>query len=501
MLNGKAPKIVISALQEMTPEWRDHAIACVYALLMPHEKRKRLGAYFTPPHLVSHLLGRLGGLGMDLAQATFHDPAAGGAAFIVPLARWMTGKWRAEGVRRSAALKRLAARLTGTEIDPSLAKLANVLIRAMLVREHGFPAHMVEGLVLVRTGDSLAAKRTPAITNHEIGNPPYRRLSAAEHGAASRHFADIASGRMNLYAMFVRAGLGNIPVGGTLSYIVPVSFLSGPEFRAFRIRVLQIADVEVLDLVEARESVFLDALQDACFIVLRKRDIGDISAAKATSTGVFHSDGSLSCQRNISLPADGSPWPLPGEPVTDGLTLAELGYKPKSGYLVPHRQKKLLHSQAGADRLPLLWAKSITKEGVLDHQRGAAAKGYGWVDVSNQTGVISESCVVVQRTSSRGQRKRLYAAPVSEAFIRQHGGFVAENHIIVLVPNRPDAVSPQYLSDILNSLAVNDSVNRSCGSASIPIAIITSIRLPVVHVNISTKAVADSNLTPANLSI
>lgn len=477
MLDG-APPSVAAALEVMTPEWRDHAVACVYALLMPHEARKRLGAYFTPPHLVHHLLGRIGGLGVVLAHARFHDPAAGGAAFIVPLARRLTALWLAGGARRETVVKRLAERLAGTEIDPSLAALANELIRRMLVREHGVLPGLAKALSLIRTGDSLADDRDILAGSHEIGNPPYRRLSADEHAAAACRFKDIASGRMNLYAMFVRAGLDNVPVGGTVSHVVPASFLSGPEFRAFRKRVVQLADVEVLDLIEARESVFLDVLQDACFLILRKRDPGREAGARGTSTGVFRSDGTLASKRDIVLPTDGSPWPLPGDSALEGVTLAELGYRAGVGYLVAGRQNHLLHLQPGPGRFPLVWAKAITGEGTLDHARGAKSKGVGWAAPPSSAGVIREACVVVQRTSSRGQRKRVNAAPVTDEFLRQHGGFVAENHVLVLTRTRADAPSPERLANLLNSPAVNDAVGRACGSASIPVAVLSAVLLP-----------------------
>ena len=487
MLDAPPPPVA-AALETMTPEWRDHAVACVYALLMPHATRKRMGAYFTPPHLVDHLLDRLSSLGVVLALERFHDPAAGGAAFIVPLARRLTQTWLAAGSKREAVVGRLSERLSGTEIDSSLAALANELIRRMLRREFGFSAKMTEGLSLIRTGDSLADDRLIVPHRHEIGNPPYRRLSADEHCAATVRFKDIASGRMNLYTMFVRCGLDNVPVGGTVSHVVPASFLSGPEFRAFRQRVQQLADIEVLDLVEARESVFLDALQDACFLILRKKELGDsVSSETPTSTGVFCSDGSAAFKRDIVLPVDGSPWPLPGEPTLDGVTLVELGYRVGVGYLVAGRQSHLLHSKPGPSRYPLVWAKAIAGDGTLDHAKGAKHKGHGWAAPPNGAGVVREACVVLQRTSSRAQRRRVCAATVTSEFIREHGGFVAENHVLVLTRTRADAPSPEHLVDLLNSPAVNDAVARASGSVSISATLLSSIQLPFAKAKWAAK--------------
>jgi adenine-specific DNA-methyltransferase len=62
-----------------------------------------------------------------------------------------------------------------------------------------------------------------------------------------------------------------VPTGGLVGYVIPASFLGGPEFSSFRKRVLQLAEVLVVDLIEKRSDVFLDAIQDACFVILRRR--------------------------------------------------------------------------------------------------------------------------------------------------------------------------------------------------------------------------------------
>lgn len=78
LIEGKGPEAVQQALAKLSSEWADHAIANVYAILMPHSRRKTLGAYFTPPHLVNHLLRRMTDLGLDIAHHRIRDPAAGG---------------------------------------------------------------------------------------------------------------------------------------------------------------------------------------------------------------------------------------------------------------------------------------------------------------------------------------------------------------------------------------------------------------------------------------
>jgi adenine-specific DNA-methyltransferase len=91
--------------------------------------------------------------------------------------------------------------------------------------------------------------------------------------------------------------------------------------------------------------------------------------------------------------------------------------------------------------------------------------------------VVRTACIAVQRTSSRGQKRRLNAASISKAFIRKHGGVIAENHVILLVANSPDAASPESLAEALNKAAASAALDRVCGSASISVRLLDTIKL------------------------
>src|SRR5260370_22869794 len=66
-------------------EWREHAAAVVAAIQLKAGQRERLGAYFTPPHLASHVLIRLTGLGYHPTRHTTIPPAPGGAPVLAQL--------------------------------------------------------------------------------------------------------------------------------------------------------------------------------------------------------------------------------------------------------------------------------------------------------------------------------------------------------------------------------------------------------------------------------
>ena len=480
LIAGEGPAAVVEALRKLSPAWKDHAIASVYAVLMPGERRKRLGAYFTPPHLVDHLLGRLQDLGLDLATHRLRDPAAGGAAFLVPLARHKVSVWRASGVADDVIVSDLAAQLRGCEIDADLASLANALLRRMLVEEFGIAEALVASLTIVATGDSLAAPVGAATEiDHEIGNPPYLRLPRTIETARQDEFLDISNGRLNLYAMFLRRALDHVPARGLIGYVVPASFLGGPEFKTFRATVASLAEVLVIDLIEKRSDVFLDATQDACFVVLRRRQRPLATSAESkASSGLLKSDGAFKALGDAIIGTGGAPWRLPGKELDQSATLGDWGYRGSIGYLVANRQPERLHTEAGSGRYPLVWAKAISPEGKFDFDRALEHKESGWVDAPEAAPyIVRTGCVAIQRTSSRGQKRRITAAPIPAAFVEEHGGIIAENHVILLVPTTPLAASVDALAAALNSTHASEQLDRVCGSASISVRLLETLQL------------------------
>ncbi|WP_160297779.1 Eco57I restriction-modification methylase domain-containing protein [Devosia chinhatensis] len=461
--------------------WVDYAAASVYAALMGKERRKRLGAYFTPPGLVRYLLGRAADFGVDIASERIRDPAAGGAAFIVPIAREMVKRWRDAGKSDREVIALLSSHLMGREIDPDLAKLANALLHRCLTVEYGMSPDLAASLELIATGDSLAAGVDDK-ADHEIGNPPFLRLAAKDAPPEASRFDDIVAGRLNLYSVFVRRGLAALPPGGILAYIIPASFIGGPEFRRFRLRIRQLAEVMAVDMIEGRQTVFTDVVQDTCVLVLRRRgsDIDTVEADTALSNYVSGA-GQVLSEGAISLPPGDGPWVLPGQAENLPSTLSEWGYTPRIGYLVANRQQDRIHEGPAPGRVPLIWAKAIGQDGTFDFGRGALFRKHGWVDVLPDASYLIETgCVAIQRTSARNQKRRITAAEIPEDFVSRHGGIVAENHVILLVPNRDDPVPAKLLAAALNTTAVGKQLDRMCGSASIPARLLSVLPMPPV---------------------
>jgi adenine-specific DNA-methyltransferase len=235
-------------------------------------------------------------------------------------------------------------------------------------------------------------------------------------------------------------------------------------------------------MIEGRSSVFMDVVQDTCVLLLRKRaaELARVGEAEAASNRVG-GDGALHATGVVALPAGDGPWVLPGASRDLPSSLAEWGYAARIGYLVANRQADRLHKKRSAGRVPLIWAKAIGQDGTFDFVRGAQFREFSWVDAPADAPYIARSaCVAVQRTSARGQKRRITAAEIPASFIQKYGGVVAENHVILLLPTRPDAAPASALAEALNLPQVGEQLDRVCGSASIPARLLEQVPLPPV---------------------
>src|SRR5258708_6925467 len=100
VIEGCALDLKTRAFFAGLPEEEKHYwISSLYALLMPAARRRRLAAYFTPPHLAKYAIDVLTAAGIQPGKDRILDPASGGAAFLVPLAVRIAGRAQHRGGR------------------------------------------------------------------------------------------------------------------------------------------------------------------------------------------------------------------------------------------------------------------------------------------------------------------------------------------------------------------------------------------------------------------
>jgi adenine-specific DNA-methyltransferase len=163
--------------------------------------------------------------------------------------------------------------------------------------------------------------------------------------------------------------------------------------------------------------------------------------------------------------------------------LADYGYRVATGQLVWNRHKSQFRDEPGKDRYPVLWAECIQPDGTFEfraenrNHRPFIRVGEGQEFLVNQ-----EPCVLVQRTTSREQARRLIAAAIPNSFVIGHPGYVVENHVNMLLPTqlRP-AVSLSLLARLLNSATVDQAFRCISGSVAVSAYELESLPLPDIQ--------------------
>jgi len=458
-----------------------HQVTSLYAALLPEHYRGKAGAFYTPPCLAVRLLDQAEEAGLDWTTAKVMDPAAGGGVFLAHAATRMLTTLA--DYEPKLAIRQLKSRLQGLELDPHAAALAQVSLEVVLsdtikAAGEGAPS-------FVRVCDTL---EEPAIAAFDlvVGNPPYGRVTLTEE--ARKRYARSLYGHANMYGVFTDLALRWAKRGGLIAYLTPTSFLAGQYYSALRGLLAKEAPPVAIDFVHARKGVFEDVLQETLLAVYRK---GDPAARAQIHYLTVTSDLAAQVKRNgtIGLPRPATrPWLAPRSPEHSRLIakvetmphrLADWGYTVSTGPLVWNRYKGQMRQCAGKSAHPLVWAESVTADGHFNYRADRRNHApYFKVNPGDAWLVVDEPCVLVQRTTSKEQARRLIAAEMPAAFIKKYGGVVVENHLnMVRAAGRDPKVSPRVVAALLNS-GVADEVFR-CMSGSVAVSAFELEALPL----------------------
>jgi adenine-specific DNA-methyltransferase len=458
-----------------------HQITSLYAALLPEQYRGKAGAFYTPPCLAARLLDQADEAGLDWTTAKVLDPAAGGGVFLAHAATRMLAALGECEPR--LAIRQLKNRLQGLELDPHAAALAQVSLEVVLAdiikaAGEGAPS-------FVRVCDTLE-QPAKATFDLVVGNPPYGRVTLTDE--ARRRYARGLYGHANMYGVFTDVALRWTKRGGLIAYLTPTSFLAGQYYSALRGLLAKEAPPVAIDFVHARKGVFEDVLQETLLAVYRK---GGSPLRAQIHYLTVTSELGADVKRNgtVGLPHPPSrPWLAPRSPEHSGLIsrveamphrLADWGYTVSTGPLVWNRYKDQMRQHAGAGVHPLVWAEAVTADGRFvyraDKRNHApyfkVGRGDAWL-------VVKDPCVLVQRTTSKEQARRLIAAEMPAAFLETHGGVIVENHLNMVRAIGPGPkVSPGVVAALLNS-GVADEVFR-CMSGSVAVSAFELEALPL----------------------
>lgn len=485
--------ISVQPLQEAA-----YYLSCVYAVLCDPADRRELAMYFTPPSLARHIIESAAQAAGSLSHLRFMDPACGGAAFLLPTVMTLRDTLRARGASAHDIVRAINRQILGIEKDGTLAELSRQFIRLALADEL-----VASGLALgpiIKVGDALhlfAQHQLPRV-NILLCNPPYRKIGASELIWYRKRFPEMISGQPNLYTMFMRVAADIVIPGGLMALLTPTSYFSGPTYEPIRRRLGRRCALLRIDLIHERDNFFLGVEHDVGALLARSR----LSSPVRQTPEVFAWDehNGWSTLGPISVPKDGRPWHLPRDASTARAlitsrtatgSLTQYGYKARVGVYVWNRDERRPRKARphGRDRdraVPVIWATQIGQDGIFRHIcKSAKEKRARFILLrpNDRRGVVEQDAVVLQRTSSRAQSRRLVAAALPRGFAQKYRGFVAENHVIILEPtvSRP-LISQRTLVRLLNSAFMRDLYSTTTGTTAVTISGLHSLPLPDANV-------------------
>lgn len=458
-------------------------VGSIYTVMLPDALRSSLGAFYTPPPLVSRLLDLAEQAGFDFAMGSAIDPACGGGAFLAPVALRMVAAAEKTGAAPAWILGQLSKRLRGAEIDPFAAWMTRVLLDAAVI-----PLCMAAGRRLadvVTVGDSL---RQDIGTGYDlvVGNPPYGRVTL--DGDMRAAYARSLYGHANLYGLFTDLALQLAKPDGVVAYLTPTSFLGGQYFKELRRLLSTEARPAAFDLVADRDGVFDDVLQETLLTTYRK---GVKQATASVSLVVPKGLNAADVQPlgRVALGDSGDPWLLPrtaqdaafmAQMAQMPTRLATLGYAVSTGPLVWNRHKDQLRAKKEKGALPIIWAESVTPDGFAFTADRRGHVPYIMLKGKQAHLVDLHASVLVQRTTSKEQARRLIAALMPACFVEKAGGAVVENHLnrIAAIAGPPPKVEPATIAAVLNTEAVDRAFRCISGSVAVSAYELNAIPLP-----------------------
>ncbi|MGU5760660.1 HsdM family class I SAM-dependent methyltransferase [Aeromonas hydrophila] len=467
-----------------------------YAQLLGDERRKHQAMFFTPPSLTRRMLDDLSTHGVDFATRSFCDPACGGAAFLAPIAMRMRDLLRQQGVSAAQTVSHIQERILGFEQDAALCELSKHFLLMALHKEvitAGFSPKF-----RVYQGDSLLQ------TTHLWGkldvvvcNPPFRKMRSIEVDQYFNEFETVIQGQPNLYALFISLCIRLLAPGGICALVTPTSFLSGQNFSKLRSYMMAQTKLLGIGMVGDRLGVFMDVQQETALTFARRENNGHGPSTEA-KVSLVSKDGSYIDVGQCILPNMGAAWPIPRlesdipllkSAAKSQAGLVDYGYVPRIGAFVWNRDTRTTYTSAKAAAaahddviVPLLWSSDISPNGVLrfngtpKNNKECCFVNMGEKD---HRSIISRPSVLLQRVTSNEQPRRLVAAVVPTKFIDVYGGFVGENHTVILEQIAPEpALTPTQLVQLLGTPTVDRYFRCISGATNVSIFELSQLRLP-----------------------
>ncbi|MBS0343444.1 MAG: N-6 DNA methylase [Proteobacteria bacterium] len=467
-----------------------------YAMLADENYRKRLAMYFTPASLTEGLLNDIAEQGVDFGRQSFMDPACGGAAFLAPIALRMRAALAARGFTALQTLKHIEKHLHGCDLDKTLCELSKHFL-CMALHSETQKTGYVPTFKVYPANSLTHLTASFGTVDVVVCNPPYRKMTPGELEPLRDGYSDVIEAQPNLYCLFIALCVRLLRIGGRAALVTPTSFLSGQYFGRLRRFLIGNTDVEHIGMVSDRQGVFIDVEQETAMTVLRRCAEADRTQVRA-NVSVVSGSGQYASVGVCTLPNSGAVWPIPRSVEDVALLraaaksrfrLSDYGYRVRIGAYVWNRDNRpKFESLEDARRvkaqtaMPLMWSRDIVPGSIVRLEDTSVFDGeHRFVDLGDKahSSVVKLPCVVMQRVTSNDQPRRLVAAAVSPGVFDTYGGFVGENHVVIIeaISSKP-SLPPTKLAKLLSAHAVDRYFRCISGATNVSAFELNHLVLP-----------------------
>lgn len=473
-----------------------YCLSTVYALLRGDSYRKSLAMFFTPPPLTERLLCDLEMHGVQFDKNNFFDPACGGAAFLAPIAIRMKALLKSQGASSKEILKHIEEKLSGADLDVTLCALSRQFLKMALCEEIRDARR--EPSFRISIGNSLRdIEALYGTIDVLVCNPPYRKTTKREVNSYRRNFGEVIEAQPNMYGLFIALSIKLLKQTGICALVTPTSFLSGQYFSKLRGFLMKEAQVLSIGIVGDRSGVFIDVLQETALTLLRRTNSSHASQTVA-SVSVVSRDGKYVDVGLCVLPNSGASWPIP-RAETDVLLLRkaaaskyrfkDYGYAIRIGAFVWNRDERPVYMSAAEVKhrkaktaVPLLWSSDIKSGGILRFDGMRKENGEPcFVNLGGKThrSIVRRASVLLQRVTSNDQSRRLVAAAVPQVLFGDYGGFVGENHTVILeqIADRP-MLTTRQMAELLSTRLIDRCFRCISGATNVSVFELSQLPLP-----------------------
>ncbi len=471
-------------------------LSSAYAMTIDASHRKQLAMYFTPASLTEGLMDDLDAQGVNFGSQSFMDPACGGAAFLAPIALRMRTALKRRGYTSLKLLKHVEKHLHGSDLDKTLCALSNHFLCMALYEEIQKTGYIPS--FKIHSRDSLTHFASAAETIDVIVcNPPYRKMTAKELEPLRPAYAEVIEAQPNLYALFITLCVRLLRIGGHAALVTPTSFLSGQYFGRLRKFLLHNAEIRHIGMVSDRQGVFIDVEQETALTVLRRRTENHRGRVRA-DVSIVSASGHYTNVGKCILPNSGAAWPIPRsvddvsilkKAALSRFRLSDYGYRVRIGAYVWNRDRRPkfesfsdVRRRKAHTAIPLMWSRDITPGKLVRLESKSSFDGeHRFVDLGSKShpSLVTSPCVVMQRVTSKDQRHRLVVAAVSPSIFDTYGGFIGENHVVIIeaTSNRP-TLPPTRLAKLLSAHAVDRYFRCISGATNVSAFELNQLALP-----------------------